>query len=66
MKSKELRELTGEELAGQLATAREELFKLRMQAATGQLEKPVQFRAARREIARILSIMNESKQEERK
>ena len=66
MKSKELRELTGEELAGQLATAREELFKLRMQAATGQLEKPVQLRAARREIARILGIMNESKQEERK
>ena len=66
MKSKELRALTGEELAGQLAAAREELFKLRMQAATGQLEKPVQLRAARREIARILGIMNESKQEERK
>ena len=66
MKSKELRELTGEELAGQLVAAREELFKLRMQAATGQLEKPVQLRAARREIARILGIMNESKQEERK
>ena len=49
-----------------LAAAREELFKLRMQAATGQLEKPVQLRAARREIARILGIMNESKQEERK
>lgn len=66
MKSKELREMTGEELAAQLATAREELFKLRMQAATGQLEKPVQLRGARREIARILGIMNESKQEERK
>lgn len=66
MKSKELRELTGEELAAQLATAREELFKLRMQAATGQLEKPVQLRTARREVARILGIMNESKGEVRK
>lgn len=66
MKSKELRELTGEELAAQLAAAREELFKLRMQAATGQLEKPVQLRTARREVARILGIMNESKGEVQK
>ena len=64
MKAKELRDMTAEEQAQALATAREEDFKLRMQQATGQLEKPVALRGARREIARILTVMNEPKSAE--
>ena len=61
MKAKELRELTPDELAQQLETARKEYFDLRMQQATGRLEKPVTLRTARREIARIETVLNESK-----
>ena len=61
MKAKELRELTPDELAQQLETARKEYFDLRMQQATGRLEKPVLLRTARREIARIETVLNESK-----
>ena len=64
MKAKELRDMTAEELAQQLATAREEYFNLRMQKATNQLEKPVLLRTARREIARICTVLNESKPKE--
>jgi len=52
--------MTAEERAQALTAAREEYFKLRMQRATGQLEKPVQLRYARREIARICTVLNES------
>ena len=61
MKAKELRELTPEELAQQLEQARKDYFELRMQKATGRLEKPVALRSARREIARIETVLNESK-----
>ncbi|MBR6021383.1 MAG: 50S ribosomal protein L29 [Kiritimatiellae bacterium] len=61
MKAKELRDMTAEEKAQALQTAQEAYFKLRMQQATGQLEKPLQLRGARRDIARILTVINESK-----
>jgi len=55
----ELRTLTDEELIGKLRDAKAELFNLRFQAATGQLESHGRLRAGRKEIARIYTIMRE-------
>ena len=52
-KASELRELGNEELLGKLREAKEELFNLRFQAATGQLEKASRVKEVRRSIARI-------------
>ena len=55
----ELRELTGEELVARAREAKAELFNLRVQAATGQLESHGRLQVIRREIARIYTIMRE-------
>jgi large subunit ribosomal protein L29 len=55
----ELRNSTEEELEGKLAEAKIELFNLRFQAATGQLESHGRLRAVRKEIARIYTVMRE-------
>ncbi|MBP7971683.1 MAG: 50S ribosomal protein L29 [Candidatus Nanopelagicales bacterium] len=55
----ELRVLDDEELTTKLVEAKEELFNLRFQAATGQLESHGRLRAVRREIARLYTIMRE-------
>ncbi len=55
----ELRELTGEELVLRLRESKEELFNLRFQMATGQLENNRRLRTVRRDIARIYTIMRE-------
>jgi large subunit ribosomal protein L29 len=55
----ELRTLTDVELIGKLKDAKAELFNLRFQAATGQLESHGKLRAGRKEIARIYTIMRE-------
>jgi large subunit ribosomal protein L29 len=55
----ELRTLTDAELIGKLKDAKAELFNLRFQAATGQLESHGKLRAGRKEIARIYTIMRE-------
>jgi large subunit ribosomal protein L29 len=54
-----LRELNDEELLGKLREAKEELFNLRFQAATGQLESHGRLRALKKEIARIYTTMRE-------
>ena len=59
MRPKELRGLTDEELAGRLHDARQELFNLRFQSATGALENSARLRATKREIARILTVRHE-------
>ncbi|MET0260236.1 MAG: 50S ribosomal protein L29 [Gaiellaceae bacterium] len=59
MKASELRNLSDEELERKLGEGRQELFKIRFQAATGSLESSAQLRQARREIARILTIQNQ-------
>ena len=59
MKAKELRGLTDEELQAKLGESRQELFKLRFQAATGALDSSARLQQAKREIARILTIQNE-------
>jgi large subunit ribosomal protein L29 len=55
----ELRNLSEDELAQKLAEAKQELFNLRFQAATGQLESHGRLRTVRHEIARIYTIMRE-------
>ncbi|HPT87562.1 MAG TPA: 50S ribosomal protein L29 [Bacillota bacterium] len=60
MKAKELRELTPEELRVKLTGLKEELFNLRFQVATGQLDNPMRIRNVRKDIARILTIMREN------
>ena len=55
----DLRELADDDLATKLAEAKEELFNLRFQAATGQLESHGRLRAVRRDIARGYTIMRE-------
>ena len=55
----ELRGLEVDELATKLKEAKEELFNLRFQAATGQLENHGRLNAVRKEIARIYTIMRE-------
>jgi large subunit ribosomal protein L29 len=55
----ELRELEQDELVAKLLEAKQELFNLRFQAATGQLENHGRLRAVRKEIARIYTVMRE-------
>jgi large subunit ribosomal protein L29 len=55
----ELRELSEEELVTRLREAKAELFNLRVQAATGQLDNHGRLQVIRREIARIYTIMRE-------
>ena len=55
----ELRNLDDTELAGKLREAKEELFNLRFQGATGQLENHGRLRAVRKDIARIYTILRE-------
>lgn len=59
MKIEELRKLTTEELQSKIKENKEELFNLRFQQATGNLEKPVRLRELRREVARMKTIIRE-------
>jgi large subunit ribosomal protein L29 len=55
----DLRSSSPEELSNKLAEAKEELFNLRFQSATGQLESHGRLRAVRKEIARIYTVLRE-------
>jgi len=59
MKAKELRDLTEEELDKKYSEAKEELFNLRFQLATGQLENHQRISMVRHDIARILTVRRE-------
>ena len=59
MKASELADLDADELAAKLAEAKEELFNLRFQVATGQLDNNRRLQAVRRDIARIYTILRE-------
>ncbi|MGI6096617.1 MAG: 50S ribosomal protein L29 [Dethiobacteria bacterium] len=59
MKGKEIRKLTDEELQEKLVELKEELFNLRFQMATGQLENVMRLRQVRKDIARIKTILRE-------
>ena len=61
MKLKEILELSPQEIAARKHELREESFHLRIQQQSGQLEKPSQLRAIRREIARLETVLNQKK-----
>ena len=59
MEAKELREKTMDQLTETLETLKKESFNLRFQQATGQVENTAQMRRARRDVARVKTIINE-------
>jgi large subunit ribosomal protein L29 len=59
MNTKELRELTAEELRAREGELRQELFNLRFQHATRQLENTARMTQARRDMARVLTVLRE-------
>jgi large subunit ribosomal protein L29 len=64
MRASDLRDLSDNELREHLLTARRELFGLRFQHATSELENTASLRRAKREIARVLTIARERELEE--
>jgi len=66
MKAQELRMLSDEELQARLRDAKEELFNLRFQAATGQLDNTSRIREVKKDIARIFTVMRERELEHEK
>jgi large subunit ribosomal protein L29 len=59
MQPREIRDLGPDELAAKEAEIREELFRLRMRGATGQVENKMRARIVRRDLARVLTIRRE-------
>ena len=59
MELKKMREMTEIELTGELDKMKKELFNLRFQHVTGQLENPVKMRELRKDIARVKTILRE-------
>ena len=59
MRTSELRDLNETELAEQVRTARRELFGLRFQHATGELDNTAGLHRAKREVARALTVQRE-------
>lgn len=59
MKANELRQMTDQELNTQLTELKTELFNLRFQLATGQLDNPMRIKAVRKDIARVKTIIRE-------
>ena len=59
MNAQELREKTPDQLREELVALKKEQFNLRFQSATNQLENPARMRQARRDAARVLTILNE-------
>ncbi|MGH9748825.1 MAG: 50S ribosomal protein L29 [Candidatus Polarisedimenticolia bacterium] len=59
IKASQLRDKTVDDLVVQEKTLREQIFKLRFQAATGQVENPGRVRLVRKELARVLTVLRE-------
>ncbi len=59
LKANELRNLSSAELNSKVVELKEELFTLRFQAATGQLESHGRLRAVRKDIARVYTVLSE-------
>jgi large subunit ribosomal protein L29 len=64
MKPSELREKTVDELNGTAVDLKRELFNLRFQGATGEIQNPKRITHVKREIARILTIVGEKTRQE--
>ena len=63
MKASEIRGLSEAEMQKRLADSRQELFNLRFQVATRKLENVTRIREVRKDIARIMQVANERRQE---
>jgi len=59
MKVKDIRELSTEEISKKILDMKEELFNLRFQQATGNLEKPSRLRELRKTVAKMKTILKE-------
>ena len=59
MKAKEIHDMTNEELDAKLVSLKEELFNLRFQQATGQLENTARLKTVKKTIARIKTVLTE-------
>ena len=64
MTNKEIRELTDEQLLSKIEEAKEELFNLRFQQATGNLDKPSSIKELRHTVARLKTVLREREIEE--
>jgi large subunit ribosomal protein L29 len=63
MKVKQIRDLSDDELMLKIKDLKGELFNLRFQAATGQLDNPMRIRQVRKTIARIKTVLTERQNE---
>ena len=61
LKAAGLRQLSGDELRSKVSELKEELFGLRFQAATGQLEDTARIREVRKDLARVYTVLQERK-----
>ncbi|MDF1671757.1 MAG: 50S ribosomal protein L29 [Roseovarius sp.] len=59
MSAQELRDKTPDQLKEELVNLKKEQFNLRFQAATGALENPSRMKIVRRDVARVLTVLNE-------
>ena len=59
MKAKEIRQMTDQELNTKLLDLKNELFNLRFQLATGQLDNPMRIKVVRKDIARVKTTIRE-------
>ncbi|HDJ3876253.1 TPA: 50S ribosomal protein L29 [Staphylococcus aureus] len=66
MKAKEIRDVTTSEIEEQIKSSKEELFNLRFQLATGQLEETARIRTVRKTIARLKTVAREREIEQSK
>lgn len=64
MKAAELREMTPAELRRKYADLKKDLFNLRMQHATNQLDNPIVIRETRRDIARVMTFIKQNETKE--
>jgi large subunit ribosomal protein L29 len=64
MKASELRDMGVDALNDALSDAKEELFNLRFQLATNQLDNTARFREVRKDIARILTVLGQRAEDE--
>ena len=64
MKAKEIKALSVEELTKKLDELKKDLFMLRMQHATNQLDNPMKIAAVKKDIARVKTLIRENEQEE--
>jgi large subunit ribosomal protein L29 len=61
MKVQEIRELNVDELKGKVKDLQDQVFRLRIQKAMGQLDAPHKVRALRRELARVKTVLTEKR-----